>query len=134
MPEDDGVAVVRPPISVSIAVAVTWVEVVGVLAFTLWFAVGVFPVEDPVAERLAVAGGVVVFLLAVVAGLVAAAKSLRLLRHWPRSLLIVLQIIALALGLPFARDGVLIGWLMTIAAAVSIGALLAPGTTAAIEG
>ena len=102
--------------------------------FTVYFAVDVFPVGDPVLPRLAMALGVIVFLLLVVAALCAAARALGQLRHWPRSLLVVIQVIALALGVPFARDGFVVGWLIAGAAAALVVALLVPSTTAAIEG
>jgi hypothetical protein len=121
------------PLSVRVAVVLVVMETAALLAFVGWYTVDVFPVGDPVAQRTAMALGVIVFLLAMGAVLALAARSLGRLQHWPRALLVAVQLIALGVGVPLAQDGVAVGWAMCAVAVVVLGALFAPATTAAIE-
>jgi hypothetical protein len=135
MPEDSTTAPAqsRRPLPLRLAVVLVAVEAGALLAFTVWFTVDVFPVGDPVAQRTAMALGVIVFLLGMCAVLAAAARSLGLLQHWPRALLVAVQLIGLGVGFPLAQDGLAVGWGICVVALVVLGALFAPATTAAIE-
>lgn len=127
-------AAMRRPASVRAAVVLVMIEAAALLAFTGWFFADLFPVPDPVATRLAMGLGAVVFQVLVVVALLFAARGLAGLHHWPRSLLLILQVFALIVGVPIARDGLIAGWVVCVLALATVVALLVPTTTAAIEG
>lgn len=121
------------PATVNAAVALAGLETLALVGYTVTYTIGALPFRDNVGTRALTTGGVVLFLLIAAGAVAAAAHALMALRHWPRSLLVVLQVIVVAVMLPFALAGVVVGWLAVLVAAALTALVLAPATTAAIE-
>lgn len=115
------------------AAVVALLQAAGSAAFAARFIVEVLPLEEPRWERAGFALGLVTFVLGAAAVLVAAARGLRRMQFWSRSLLVVAQVMALAIGIPMAQGGDWVGWLVAATGAAGLGLLLHPATTAALE-
>lgn len=123
----------RAPGTVTAAAALARVEAAALVVYAVVYVVQVLPFKDEAITRGLIAGGVVVFLLLAAGAVAAAAWALLQLRHWPRSLLVVTQLLVVAVMAPLAGAGLWVGWL-AVAVAVAVAVLvLAPQTTAAIE-
>lgn len=122
----------RPPWSVRAAAALALGQAVGTAAFAVLFLVDVVPFEEPRLMRAGFALGVVALVIGAAVWLTLAARALLRLRTWPRSLLVVAQIMALAIGVPMARGGELVGWVIVSTALAGLVLLLHPRTTAAL--
>lgn len=127
-----GAGAAGPPWTVRAAVALALTQAAGAAAFAVRFLVDVLPFEEPRLMRAGFAIGVVVLVAGAAAALVAAARALHRLRPWPRSLLVVAQIMALAIGVPMAQGGDRVGWAIGATALVGLVLLLHPTTTSAL--
>lgn len=131
-PERRGETSGRPP-TVNVAAGLAGLEALALVGYAVSYVVGALPFRDNVGTRAVMTGGVALFLLIVAGAVAAAARALVALRHWPRSLLVVAQLLLVAIMFPLALAGLKVGWL-AVAVAVAIAALvLAPATTAAVE-
>lgn len=128
-----GGAVPAPPSTVSAAAGLAGLEAAALAGYAVTYAVQVLPLGDNAMTRALIAGGVVLFVLLAAAGVGAAAVALLRLRHWPRSVLIVTQLLVLAIMVPLALAGWWLAWLAVAVAAAVTALVLAPATTAAIE-
>lgn len=128
---DRGRRAVPPTVTAGAGLVV--LEAVAVAAYAVAYVVRLFPLGDEALVRALMAAGVTVFLLLTAAALAAAARALLDLRHWPRALLVAVQLIVLATALPLALDGLLLAWVFAVLAAAITAMVLAPTTTAAIE-
>jgi hypothetical protein len=108
-------------------------QAAGTGGFAVLFLLDVLPLRDPVLMRAGFALGVLVLVVGAGAVLVAAARALLQLRFWSRSLLVVAQIMALAIGVPMAQGGSWIGWVIAAMGPIGLLLLLHPATTAALE-
>lgn len=122
----------RPP-TVRAAVALAGLEALALVGYAVTYTVGALPFRDNVTTRALMTGGLVLFLLIAAGAVGAAAHALLGLRHWPRSLLLVVQVITVAVMLPLALAGLLIGWLAVLVAVAVAALVLAPATTATVE-
>lgn len=116
-----------------VAAAIAWAQAGGAAVYAVVFTVGVLPLRDPWLQRAGFAAGIVVLVLGGAAVLAAAAKAIARLRHWARSFLVVAQLMALAIGVPMAQAGGVVGVLLVVAAVVALVVLLHPATTAALD-
>lgn len=121
------------PTSVTAAAALAGLEALALVAYAVSYLVGALPFRDNAFTRGLITGGVVLFLLIAAGVVAAAARALLALRHWPRSLLVVVQVITVAVVLPLALAGLWPGWLAVAAACAVTALVLAPAATAAIE-
>ena len=123
----------NPPWTVRVAAVLALLQAVGSAAFAVRFLVEVLPLEEPRGLRAGYAFGVVAFVGGAAAVLVVAARALRRLRLWSRSLLVVAQLMALAVGIPMAQGDDWIGWPVAVTGVVGLVLLLHPTTTTALE-
>ncbi len=121
------------PLTVSAAAALAGLEALALVGYAVTYMVGALPFRDNVTTRALMTGGLVLFLLIAAGAVAAAAHALLALRHWPRSLLVVVQVITVAVMLPLALAGLMVGWLAVLVAAGVAALVLAPATTAAVE-
>jgi len=118
---------------VKAAAALAGLEAVALVAYAAAYVLEVLPFDDEVMVRSLMAGAVALFLLLAAAALGAAAWALLRLRHWPRSVLVMAQLLIAAVMVQFALDGRWLGWLFVAVALTVVAMVLAPRTTAAIE-
>jgi hypothetical protein len=121
------------PWTVRLAAGLGLAQAVGTAGFAVRFVADVVPLEEPLAVHGGYALGVVVFVVGAAAALALAARALLRLRPWARSLLVVAQVMALAIGAPMAQAGDWVGWLIAATGAAGFILLLHPATTAALE-
>lgn len=116
------------------AAGVAVIEAAGAGAFVVRYLVDVLPFEDPWLTHAGYALGVIALVTGAAAALVAAARALLRRRHWPRSLLVVAQLMAFAIGIPMVQADDWVGWPVVVLGALGLVLVLHPATTAAIEG
>lgn len=121
------------PGTVTAAATLAGAEAVVLVGYAVTYTVQVLPLGDEALTRGLIAGGVVLFLSLMAVAIASAAWALLHLRHWPRSLLLVVQLLAVAVMVPLALAGIWIAWLVVAAAVCTAALVLAPPTTAAIE-
>jgi len=112
--------------------ALALVEAAGVGLFAIRFLVDVLPLEDPWLMRAGYAFGLEVCVVGAAVVLVLAARAIGQLRPWSRSLLVVAQIMALAIGVPMAQASDWVGWVIAAMGAAGLVLLFHPATTAAL--
>ena len=137
MPADTSPDLVRDqggaPWTVVAAAVLALLEAVGASVFVVRFLLEVLPLEEPRLMQAGFALGVVALVGGAAVALVLAARALVALRYWPRSVLVVAQVMALAIGIPMAQAGDWVGWLIVAMGVVGLALLLHPATTAALE-
>lgn len=121
------------PVTVTAAAALAGLEAAGLVGYAATYTFQVLPLGNDAVTRALIAGGVVVFLLTAAAAVATAAWALLNLRHWPRSLLVVTQLLAIAVITPLAMAGSWVAWLAVAVAVAVASFVVAPPTTKAIE-
>jgi hypothetical protein len=115
-----------------VVAVLAFVEAAGVGWFAVRFLIDVLPLEDPWLMRAGYAFGLLACVVGAAVVLVIAGRAIGQLRPWSRSLLVVAQCMALAIGVPMAQGSDWVGWVIAAMGVVGLILLLHPATTAAL--